>query len=95
MTFAKKYGLSFKKFEKDQFDDYKVIAELQSAKEELESFALQNEASVSTNATIKSMTALKKLRNKYLHISTNAYSSGMETNYEKGKVQRHVIKDNV
>lgn len=94
MTFAKNNGMSFKSFEEDKFDDYKVIPELQCAKEELESFALQNEGSVSTSATIQTTAVLKNVRNKYLHISTNAYSLGMGAHYEKAKVRRQIIRDN-
>jgi hypothetical protein len=94
MTFAKKYGMSFRSFEEDGLKGYKVIADLESAKEELEGFALQNEGAVSIEATIQSKAVLKKVRNKYLHISTNAYSTGMGANYEKAKVHRYIIHDN-
>jgi hypothetical protein len=94
MTFAKKYGISFKSFEENRFDDYKVIPDLKMAKEELEGFALQNEGAVSVEATINTLAVLKKVRNKYLHISANPNSMGMGANYEMGKVRRKIIKDN-
>jgi hypothetical protein len=95
MAFAKKNDITFKGFdEKKEYQNYKVIPDLQNAKKELESFALENEGAVSTAATIQSMAVLKKTRNKYLHISANAYSTGMEANYKNAKVHRHVIKDN-
>jgi hypothetical protein len=94
MTFAKKYGINFHSFEKDDFEDYKVIPDLKMAKDELEGFALQNEGAVSVEATINTLAVLKKIRNKYLHISANPNSMGMGANYEMGKVRRKIIKDN-
>lgn len=95
MAFAKKYGMTFNSFEeKKEYQNYQVIPELESAKEELESFALQNEGAVSTSATIQTTAVLRNVRNKYLHISTNAYSLGMGAHYEKAKVGRKMIRDN-
>ena len=67
---------------------------MQLAKKELESFALKNEAATTKIATIQDVKELKRIRNKYLHISANAYSLGMNANYKMAKLHRQIIKDN-
>lgn len=95
MQFAKKNGISFKSFDdKKEYKNYEVIPDLQLVKKELESFALKNEAATTKIATIQDVKELKRIRNKYLHISANAYSLGMNANYKMAKLHRQIIKDN-
>jgi hypothetical protein len=98
IQFAKNNGMTFESFDANKRNEaFKVIPELENIKNSLLDFAVSNDGAVSKVATLPSKSELKKLRNKYLHISANAYSTGMGANkpsFWSTKVQRHIIQDN-
>jgi len=97
MEFSKNY-ITYEGFDdNNQNKDFKVIKDLENIKETLLKFALSNYGAVSKIATLPVKKELKKLRNKYLHVSANSDSTGMGPNvpsFWSTKRTRHIIQDN-
>lgn len=96
MYFAKKSGVKFKSFDDgNEYKDFKVIPELENAKNKLLNLAIEKESAVSIKAKLNNIHELKHIRNRYLHISAND-SMGMETNRPDGfaSMKRIIIPDN-
>jgi uncharacterized cupin superfamily protein len=98
MEFAKKHGMSFQGFDDNKRNKaFKVILDLENIKDVLLDYALVHDGAVSKAVTLRDITALKKLRNKYLHISSNEESLGMKenrTSFWFKTVARNIIEDN-
>lgn len=91
MELAKKYEVSFETFDaKKEFENFKVIPELQNIKEALQKYALQNDKACKKTVNLQPFTELKNLRNKYLHISANTGAVGMGPRFKKGKIERQI-----
>jgi Uncharacterized alpha/beta hydrolase domain (DUF2235) len=97
MEFSKKH-LTFEGFDiNEQNKNFKVIPDLENIKNSLLDFALSNDGAVSKVASLPTKAEMKKLRNKYLHVSSNAYSTGMGPNvpgFWSNERKRHIIQDN-
>ncbi|KAF2342739.1 phospholipase effector Tle1 domain-containing protein [Flavobacterium tistrianum] len=97
MYFAKKNGVKFKSFDDSQeYKAFKVIPELENVKNKLLNLAIEKEGAVSLKAKLNNIHELKHIRNRYLHISANDDSMGMETNRPDGPgtMRRTIIEDN-
>ena len=98
MYFAKKNGIKFKSFDDSQeYKAFKVIPELENVRNKLLNLAIEKEGAVSLKAKLNNIHELKHIRNRYLHISANDDSIGMETNRPDGPgtMRRTIIPDNV
>ncbi len=98
MYFAKKSGVKFEGFDENKRNkDFKVIAELENVRNKLLNLAIEKEGAVSLKAKLNNIHELKHIRNRYLHISANDDSMGMETNRPDGPgtMRRTIIPDNV
>jgi hypothetical protein len=98
MEFAKKHGMTFESFDdNDQNRAFKVIPDLETIKDTLLSYALAHDGAVSKTVTLKNKDDLKKLRNKYLHISSDTSSTVMKANKTSlwsYNIERIIIQDN-
>jgi len=96
MYFAKKNRVKFKSFDDgNEYKAFKVVPELENAKNKLLNLAIEKEGAVSLKIKWNNIHELKFIRNRYLHISAND-SMGMETNRPDGftSMKRIIIADN-
>nr|WP_294786412.1 DUF2235 domain-containing protein [uncultured Flavobacterium sp.] len=98
MYFAKKNGVKFEGFDDSkQNEDFKVIPDLENAKNKLLNLAIEKEGAISLKAKLNNIHELKHIRNRYLHISANDDSMGMDPNRQSSwseEIKRTIIADN-
>lgn len=98
MFFAKKSGVKFKSFDDNQeYKTFKVIPELEKVKNKLLNLAIEKEGAGFVKAKLNNIHELKHIRNRYLHISANDDSLGMDTNrpgFGATAMKRTIIGDN-
>lgn len=98
MYFAKKNGVKFKSFDDgEEYKDFKVIPELENAKNKLLNLAIEKEGAGFVTAKLTNIHELKQIRNRYLHISANDNSLAMEENKPSSwsiEMKRTIIQDN-
>lgn len=98
MHFAKKSDMKFEGLDDDkQNKDFKVIPELENAKNKLLNLAIAKEGEGRVVAILNNVQELKMIRNRYLHISSNEKSLGMGANkpsFWSTEIKRNIIQDN-